>query len=106
MSIADEGVSFSLEVNVETAYENIRKIETVVYRLFGLFRRLGLPEKIDDAIMKVQRLIAVLNSLRLTIIALQAASGPLGLALALMGLATTAISSIELLEIDRGARNW
>ena len=70
---SDETVSFSLEVNVEPAAKNLRTLQTIAYRTLGLFRRLGLPEPIDQAIAKVQRFIAIANQARLTVIALNAA---------------------------------
>lgn len=96
MSRIDEGVSFSLEVNVEKAYENIRKLQTVLYRTLGLLRRFGLPEEIDAQIMKIQRLIMLLNELRLTMIAVHTAAGPIGWALAGLGVATFAFDAGDL----------
>lgn len=88
MSI-DETVSFSLEVNVEKAYEDIRRVQTVLYRTIGLIKQMSGDENMDNLINKAQAGIATLNQLRLTIIALQAASGPVGWALALIGLMGT-----------------
>lgn len=103
MSVDDETVSFSLEINVKPTYEDIRKVQTVVYRYISLMRRLGLPENVDDAIEKMQRLIMISNQLRLSFIALQAASGPVGWALALAGLAGTALTTGEFLyDVTRG----
>jgi hypothetical protein len=61
-----------------------------------LLGRLGLPENIDQAIAKFQRLIMVIRLLHTSIIALQAATGPLGIALALVGIASAAISMTDL----------
>jgi len=73
MSVEDHTVSFSLEVNVEKAYENVRKLQTILYRTLGLIRRMGLSEELDAQIAQIQRVIAIVNSLRLTYAALQAA---------------------------------
>ena len=89
-NVEDYQVSFSLEVNVEKAYEDIRKVQTILYRTLSLIRRLGLPEDVEAAIVRLQRLIAVLNTVRLAIIALETASGPYGWAMAGLGLLTTA----------------
>lgn len=69
-------------MNVEEALTNIRRAQTVLYRTLGLMRRLGLPEDMEVAVTTVQRLIMVMNQLRLAAIALQAASGPIGWAMA------------------------
>lgn len=95
MSVEDHTVSFSLEVNVEAAYEDLRRLETILYRSLALMRRFGLPEEVDDAIFKIQRLIAMINMLRLTIAAFQATMGPIGWALAFVGAAGTALTVAE-----------
>jgi len=103
MAVNDEGVSFSLEVNVDKAYTNARKLQTILYRALGLFRRLGLPENIDQGIMRMQRFIALLNQARLATIALSAASGPYGWAIAGIGLAATVVSTNDLIyDLSRG----
>lgn len=90
-TVEDHQVSFSLQINVDDTLEQARKLQTVLYRGLGLMRRLGLPEEIDSAIAKVQRLISILNMLRLTMIAVHVAAGPIGWALALIGVATFAL---------------
>ena len=92
MSI-DETVSFSLEVNVEQAYTQLRKYQTLLYRSLGLVRRLtGGDENLDRAISLMQRAIAITNQLRLAMIALHAASGPVGWGLAAIGIAESALT--------------
>lgn len=85
MSTIDETVSFSLEVNIEEAYTQLRKYETLLHRTLGLINRMGLPEDLKDTIALIQRTIAMINKLRLTLIALQTATGPLGIALGVFG---------------------
>ena len=103
MSSEDHTVSFSLEINVEKAYTNMRKLQTILYRALGLFRRLGLPENIDHAIVRMQRFIALLNQARLATIALSAASGQYGWAIAGIGLAATVVSTNDLMyDLSRG----
>lgn len=90
---SDEIVSFSLEVNVEEAYTELRKLQTVLYRSLDIARKLGLPDDISEMASKIQRLIAITNQLRLALIALSVASGPLGWALALVGTAGAFVSA-------------
>jgi len=94
-NVEDYQVSFSLEVNVEKAYEDLRKIQTILFRTLSLLRRFGLPEDIDAFITKLQRAIALLNLYRLTIISVEAASGPFGWALAGIGVATAVVDTAE-----------
>ena len=91
-NVADETVSFSLEINVEKAYENIRKLETVLYRSMGLLQQLTGSPEIDRALAQIQSVIVALNQLRLVIAQLQAVSGPIGWAMLLTSLATTAFT--------------
>ena len=102
MSVHDEGVSFSLEVNVEPAYTKMRKVHTIIYRALGLMRRTGLlPDVIDQTIAKIQRVIALANQARLTFIALHAASGPYGWLLAGVGLGATILTAADvMMELD------
>ena len=98
--VRDEDVSFSLEVNVEEAYTNMRKVQTVLFRTLSLLRRLGLPTPIDSAISKLMQLISVLNQARLAAIQFQAAAGPIGWALAAVSITTTVVSTTEMLKVD------
>ena len=93
MSVRDYDVSFSLEINVEEAYTEIRKLQTLVYRTIGLIRQMGLPEETDEMLAKIQLVIAQINALRIALIALQAALGPMDWALAGVGLAIAAIGA-------------
>lgn len=89
MSIEDYPVSFSLEVNVEKAFEEWRRFQTVAFRTLGLVRRLSGSEDLKQSIDAMQRWIAVANRLRLAYAALQAARMAAGdpLAWAMAGLA-------------------
>lgn len=92
MSI-DETVSFSLEINVEQAAQDVRRLQTLAYRTLGILREGGiLPKDIDEVVSKMQRAIGVANQLRLAMIALNAASGPMGWALAGVGLLGSVVS--------------
>lgn len=97
MSVEDQTVSFSLEINVQEAYTELRKVETILYRTMSLIRRMGGTEELDDLVRKIQMTIALVNQLRLTIIALQAASGPVGWALAGIGIVSTALTTGDLI---------
>lgn len=89
-------VTFHLTVDTTKALHQIRMLETLLNRTLSLMRRFGLPEDVEKGIMEVQRLIAALNALRLTILAVQAASGPIGWAFAAVGAVGTAISFVDL----------
>lgn len=98
MSTPEEVVSFSFEINVKEAYRDIRRIQTILYRTISILRRMGLPEDVEKAITLIQRLITLLNQLRLTMIALESATGPIGWGLALTSLASTAYASATVVD--------
>jgi len=108
VSVEDHIVSFSLEVNVEKAYENVRRLETLLYRTLGLVRRMGLPDAMEDQIRDLQRLLAAVNSLRLAYIALQAArmaaGDPIAWGMAAVSGASIAMTADEwLYDMRRGS---
>jgi len=87
---SDETVSFSLEVNVEKAYTELRKVQTVLYRSLALADRLGISNTAD-----IRRMIALLNQLRLAYLAVQAArmaaGDPIAWALAAVSVGEVAV---------------
>jgi len=95
--MSEETVTFNLELNVESAISSVRRLETLLFRTLGLLRRLGLPEDIEAVIFKLQRLVMVIRMAHTAIIAFQAASGPIGWALALVGLAAAAASTASMM---------
>jgi len=98
--MSSEDISFSLQLTVEDAVSNIRQLQTVAYQTLTLLKRMGLSEDINDAITKIQRIISVLNSARLAMIALQAATGPMGWALAGVGLVATGFQAYDMAEYE------
>ena len=99
MSMIDETVSFSLEVNVQAAYEEVRRLQTVFTRTLGLASRLTGDENLKEGIATMQRAIAIANQLRLALAALQAArlaaGDPLAWALAGLSVAEVIVSTYE-----------
>ena len=93
-------VTFNLELNVEQAYSEIRKLQTLLFRTFSIIRRLGLPENIEQAITTIQRLIMIIRLLHTTMIAFEAATGPIGYALAGLGViyAGVAMTNLDLTQ--------
>jgi len=99
----EQSVTFNLELNVESAIDSTRRLETLLYRSLSLLGRLGLPENIDQAIMKVERLVMTIRLLHTAMIALEAASGPIGWALAIVAGGTALLSMGDLVyDYTRG----
>lgn len=100
---AEESVTFNLELNVEQVINNTRRLETLLFRTLGLLGRLGLPENIDQAIAQVQRLVMNIRLLHTAMVALEAASGPIGWALVIVGTASALLSMGDLVyDYTRG----
>ena len=93
----DHQISFNLELNVEQALSEVRRLETLLFRSLGLLRRLGLPEDMRKGISDLQRMIMTIRMLHTAIIALQGATGPIGWALALVGLGTGIASASDMM---------
>lgn len=93
MSVEDHTVSFSLQINVEDTLPQLRRVLTVLSRTMGLLRRFGGSEELDAVFLKIQRLIILINTLRLAVIAIHTAAGPLGWALAAIGAVTFAMDA-------------
>jgi len=87
--MSEETVTFNLEINLEPTYAEIKKFETVLMRSLSLLRRMTGSKDVATAINAIQRLITIIRMLQVTMLAFQAATGPLGWAY----LTVTAIST-------------
>ena len=107
--MSEETVTFNLELNVENAIEHSRRLETVLYRGLGLWQRimrlLGLPadSPINQAVERIQKLVMMIRLLHSSAIALQAASGPIGWAMAGIGVGTFIVSGVEMAQMELGS---
>ncbi len=79
-------IEYLLTVNLEQCATQIQQFERLLFRSLSLLRRMGLPEDVTQGINTIQRMITTLRMLRISLLALQAAAGPVGWATALIGL--------------------
>jgi hypothetical protein len=101
MSIGNQEavVSLSLELNTQQAEASVRQCLTLLNKTLYLVQQLGGGDPdVQRLINNLNRAIALMNQLRLTVIALEAASGPVGWALAGVGLALTALSATDFVQ--------
>ena len=99
--MSEDTVTFNLELNVEQAVSSVRKIEFLLFRAFRLWgricRALGVPE--DSPIMvvteRIQKLIMLVRVLHTSFILLNAASGPIGWAMAGIGVGTAVMTMAD-----------
>lgn len=96
-------ISYNLKVDTTEVYDNLIKLEvaaTKMIRVFNettrLMQRLGLPEEATAAIRKMRALITTAYSLAAAMMALQAASGPYGWAMAGISGASTVLGIADL----------
>lgn len=103
--MSEETVTFNLELDVSQAISDGRKLETVLYRSIALTRKIlrmfGIDDEnatIDYVISKGQKVIMTIRLMHTAITAFYAASGPLGYALAGIGIATSVVSFTDMLS--------
>lgn len=93
----DATVSFSLEINVQKTENQLRKLLTILNRSLALIQKFTGNDNLDAAISKMQQAIAVANALRLAMISANMASGPIGWALAAVGIIGAGVAASEFL---------
>ena len=93
--MSEESVTWALEIDVSKTMSEIRRLEILLFRILGLVRRLGLPEDIEAGIVRIQRLIMTVRLAHAAFIALHAAAGPVGWALAGVGVVSAAWTAYD-----------
>ncbi len=91
MSIEQVIFDLTVEVNEKT-YNDLRRLETTLYRAMGLLRRISGSENVDDTITKIMALIRVIHAAQLAYSALLAVRAAAGDPLAWAGLGISATS--------------
>lgn len=72
-------IEYSLLINAENAYGEIRKMEIICFRLLGMVQRFsGGDPNLQNMIAIIQKTIMWVRHLQMTIHAFEVASGPLG----------------------------
>lgn len=92
--MSEETVTFNLEINAENAADQLREVNDLFTTYLALANRAGLRGDIMDALRKLQQMRIALQLTLRAIELFEAASGPLGWAMAL-GTAGTAFFTIQ-----------
>jgi len=103
-----EEMVFDVRVDgIETAKAQMASLQqqltqtlTLLYGVLGILRELGLPDEMEKVITTVMRLISVVNMLRASLMALHAASGPYGWAMAMIGFVGTTVTLASTFEME------
>jgi len=91
-------INYILEVDISPeTMRTVRQAQALLYRTANLLRRLGLPERLDRGIMLLQRFTTAMNTARVAVLAFYAASGPVGWALAGVGIVASTLTMGDLL---------
>ena len=91
----DQTITWVLELDTSKLVDHSREMERVLFRALALAQRLGLPEDIDAAITKIQRLVMTVRLLHGALLAVEAAT-PYGWAMALMSIMGTSLTVAEM----------
>ena len=93
MSVGCTGgdVTYNLKLDNSQAAASIAELNRLFTTYLSLARRTGLPESIVDALSRIYQLQAAIQALYRSILLLEAASGPIGWAIALGGISLSAV---------------
>ena len=101
MSLNEE-IQYTLTVNTEMSYNNLRKLETVLMRVFNYIERFtGGDPNITKLINTVQAAIVALRTLQMAMRAVQMASGPIGWAYAATSMVAVGFAGVSMLDASQ-----
>lgn len=100
-----ETKEFKFRADTKQAEDDLKQLDvtlneviSLAYGLTSILSRLGLNEDVTRALRQLQSLISTLNMLRTSMLALYAASGPVGWALAGIGVIGAGVSMAGTVE--------
>ncbi len=95
-------IQYSLTVNTELTYNEIRKLETVLIRVLSYVERLAGNADLTKLINIIQATITAVRSLQMALRALELASGPIGWAYAATGVVAAGFAGYSMYESTIG----
>lgn len=101
MSTYVHSITYNFDVDVEGMEIGLLRISAALYGIIGILRRMGLPEDVDAVVTRLQRVISMLIMLRTSYMLAMAATGPVGWAMAGVGIVGTALTIAEEVEMSR-----
>jgi hypothetical protein len=97
-----EEMQYNLTINTEMSYNNLRKLETVLMRVFSYVERFtGGDPNIAKLINTIQAAIVALRTLQMAMRAVQAASGPIGWAYAATSMLAVGFAGVSMLDASQ-----
>lgn len=100
----DEIISFSLEADTSKVATNIAELNRLLTTYLSLAHRVGLPEDIMDAMRRIQQLRIIAQTATTAINLLYTATGPIGWAIGLGGLAVSGFMWADWIEAETRGR--
>lgn len=93
--MVEDYYTIDFNIDIKEAMKEIMLYTSAIYGLFGLLRRMGFGEEFNEITGNIMNMIAKLNMLRVSLISVQAAAGPVGWALAGISVAGTIMTMSE-----------
>lgn len=87
--------------SLNMGYHELRELETILQRTLRMLRASTGSEDVKQSIIFYQRLITIVRMAQFTIRAFQVATGPIGWAFALSGLAMTGMTALDVGSRDQ-----
>jgi len=97
----DHTITFNLDVDTSMAQTNIGELNRLLTTYVALARRVGLPENVMEAIRVLQQLRIAFEMAYRSAMMFYAATGPLGWALGLGGMAVSGVMLADQMEMGR-----
>lgn len=105
MSSENNEIQYSLSLNTDLTYSEVRKLETVLMRVLSYIERLtGDNPSLVKLINTIQSAITALRTLQSAIRAVEVASGPIGWAFAATSVVTAGFSGYSIYESITGVQ--
>jgi uncharacterized protein YaaW (UPF0174 family) len=101
----EQQLTFSLLLDMDVGYSEVRKLEATIYRALHLMNMLGLGQNVNQVVAAIQKIVMNLRMAQATIHAFEVAAGPIGWAyfgVSAAGFAVSTIMSMSEMGSDFG----
>jgi len=99
--LSEETVTFNLRVDASEAIENISDLNRLLTTYLSLARRAGRPEDLLELLSRIQQIRVAIQTLYRSVMLLYTATGPLGWAIGLGGLAMGGMMLADQMQVRR-----
>ena len=96
--MSETEIQYILTINTEMTRRELARLEIVIMRVLGYIKQMTGSEDLAKFISIIQKTITAIRMLQISLYALEAASGPIGIAYAGLSMATTALTFSDILQ--------